>query len=73
MPMTLDLTTLTTVIEVKLAPLFVCPYCRRSVRSTQRMNYPPEAVGVFPPIYRCHCGKFMPEPMRSADEHSHTP
>lgn len=62
--MTLDITTLNTVIEVKLGTLFVCPYCRRSVRSTQRMNYPPEAIGVHAPVYRCHCGKFVGEPMR---------
>lgn len=68
--MTVDLTTLHSLVDVKLAPLFQCPYCRRSVRSTQRMNYPPEAVGVFPPIYRCHCGKFVPEPVRVHQENT---
>lgn len=67
--MTVDFTTLHSIVEVKLAALFQCPYCGKSVRSTQRMNYPPEAVGVHASVYRCHCGKFVGEPVRDKEEH----
>lgn len=55
-------------VEVKAPVLFPCPYCHRGIRSTQRLNYPPAAVGAFAPVYRCLCGKFIGAPMVSAEE-----
>lgn len=61
--MTLDLTTLTTVIEVKLAPLFQCPYCGRGVTAAREVAYPRSAVGAYAPVYRCLCRKFIGAPV----------
>lgn len=71
--MTLDLTTLHTIVEVKLAPLFECPYCGRPVQHSQRLSYPPEAIGAFATVYQCDkrrggCGRHIGEPMREESQ-----
>lgn len=31
----------------------LCPFCRRPIRESQRLSYPPQAVGAFATVYRC--------------------
>lgn len=41
-----------------------CPYCGRVLRDSQRLSYPPQAVGAFATVYRCGCGKHIGAPIR---------
>lgn len=59
----LDFTTKTgTIMEAK-APVANCPYCGRAIRPSQRLSYPPQAVGAFATVYRCACGKHIGAPV----------
>lgn len=58
--MPLDITTKTTAHEVKAS--FTCPYCGRQVTAAREVAYPPKAVGVFSPVYKCLCRKFVGAP-----------
>lgn len=55
-----DFTTKTTMHEAKAA---CCPYCHRPLRDSQRLSYPPQAVGAFASVYRCACGKHIGAPV----------
>jgi predicted RNA-binding Zn-ribbon protein involved in translation (DUF1610 family) len=57
---TLDLTTYPGVVhEVKAAVLFACPYCGRGVTERNRLSYPAAVIGVYAPIYRCRCARYI--------------
>lgn len=62
----LDITTQTTAHEVKAA-VCACPYCGRPIRSSQRLSYPPAAVGAFAPVYHCRCGKHVGGPTKGKE------
>lgn len=66
--MTLDITTLNTIIEVKLAPLFACPYCGRAITQRNRVAYPAIVAHTFAPVYHCRCGKHFGEKIDTAVE-----
>lgn len=66
--MTIDLTTIYGMHEVKLTVLFHCPYCERAVRSNQQLRYPPRVVGAFAPVFRCACGKHFGAPVRQEEQ-----
>jgi len=56
-----DLTTKPGIMhEVKAAR---CPYCGRVLSESQRLSYPPAAVGAFAAVYRCGCGKHIGAPI----------
>ena len=57
----------TTIIEVKAAVLFTCPYCGRGVTAARRVAYPPGAVGVHRPVYRCLCRMIIGELVEAKD------
>jgi predicted RNA-binding Zn-ribbon protein involved in translation (DUF1610 family) len=65
MSIVLDITTSTTLHEVKAAVLFVCPYCGGEIRASMRLSYPERAVGAYAPVYRCGgrnsagCGRYI--------------
>ena len=40
-----------------------CPYCQRPIRPSQRLSYPPAAVGAFATVYRCSCGRHIGAPI----------
>lgn len=40
-----------------------CPYCGSPIRESQRLSYPPGAVGAFATVYRCSCGKHLGAPI----------
>lgn len=57
-----DIRTTTTLHDAKGA-VACCPYCGRAIRETQRLSYPPGAVGAFATVYRCGCGKHLGAPI----------
>lgn len=60
------------IVEVKAAVLFTCPYCHRGITAARRVAYPPDAVGVYRPVYKCLCRMIIGELVEAQTERGAT-